>query len=40
MVVDGYSVREIAALLELGYSAVGMRIHRAKARLRARLGEM
>ena len=40
MVIDGYSVREIAATLEMRYSAVGMRIHRAKARLRERLDEV
>ena len=34
LVLSGYSVREISGILNLGYSAVGMRIHRAKARLK------
>ena len=34
LVRSGYSVREISEKLKLGYSAVGMRIHRAKARLK------
>lgn len=40
MVVLGYSVREISEALQLRYSTVGMRIHRAKARLRALVGDM
>ena len=39
LVVAGHSVGEIAKLLEVGYSAAGMRIHRARTRLRARLEE-
>ena len=37
LVVEGHSVGEIASLLEVGYSAAGMRIHRARKRLRERL---
>ena len=39
LVLDGYSVREIAARLGMQYSTVGMRIHRAKERLKDRLRE-
>ena len=38
LVVAGHSVGEIAKLLEVGYSAAGMRIHRARMRLREKLG--
>ena len=40
LVLHGYSVREIAEALEIGYSTVGMRIHRAKARLKEMVREM
>ena len=40
MVLAGHSVREIAEALGVGYSAAGMRIHRAKNRLRDRVGEV
>ena len=38
-VLEGHSVREISEALGIGYSTVGMRIHRAKARLKARVEE-
>ena len=38
LVVADHSVAEIAKLLEVGYSAAGMRIHRARTRLRKRMG--
>ncbi len=40
LLLRGHSVREISEALKIGYSAVGMRIHRAKARLKERVGEM
>lgn len=40
LVLEGYSVREISDALNIGYSTVGMRIHRAKARLKARVQKM
>ncbi len=40
LVLEGYSVREISEALNVGFSAVGMRIHRAKARLRERVRKM
>ena len=40
LVLAGYSVREISESLQIGYSAVGMRIHRAKARLKERVEKM
>ena len=39
MVLAGYSVRELAEALGIGYSAAGMRVHRAKNRLRVRVQE-
>ena len=40
LVLEGYSVREISEALKIGYSTVGMRIHRAKARLKERVRKM
>lgn len=40
LVLAGHSVREISELLNIGYSTVGMRIHRAKARLKEKVGKM
>ena len=40
MVLEGYSVREISEALGIGYSTVGMRVHRAKAKLKARMEQM
>ena len=40
LVVEGYSLREIAEILGLRYSAVAMRIHRARNRLREKLHGM
>ena len=40
LVLEGYSVREISEALGIGYSTVGMRVHRAKAKLQARVEQM